>query len=294
MTTRLLLIVVILALGTGIVGGLLGIALLAPGQTSLEEDLHALSNRVDTLESCDEAFSSQISDLRSRSESLEARMDDLQANLALLKEGLASLKAAESAPSPQGESVKLAYVDMSGLLDEIFLPVTQALEVKQQDLQDLRTRYDQGEIDQRTYQQESLNLEVELLSVPLHWDLSLIQKMISSPEFSDLHADLVKLGEKVQSLERELQALRHCAAQQEEDLQDFLLRYKQLQSLLKQFDQLLSQTVASVLTRVTREIARAQGYALVLRKEEALYLDASQLEDLSPKVKERLPELFGP
>ena len=35
---------------------------------------------------------------------------------------------------------------------------------------------------------------------------------LPSPEFSDLHADLVKLGEKVQSLERELQALRHCAA----------------------------------------------------------------------------------
>ena len=52
--------------------------------------------------------------------------------------------------------------------------------------------------------------------------------------------------------------------------------------------------MASVLTRVTREIARAQGYALVLRKEDTLYLDGSQLEDLSPQVKERLPELFGP
>ena len=110
-----------------------------------------------------------------------------------------------------------------------------------------------------------------MLSVPLHWDLSLIQKLISSPEFSDLYASLVELGERAQSAERELQALRHSAAQEGEDLQDFLLRYKQLKSLLEQLDQLLSQTVASVLTRVTWEIARAQGYALVLRKEEALY-----------------------
>ena len=86
---------------------------------------------------------------------------------------------------------------------------------------------------------------MELLSLPLHWDLSLIQKMTSSPEFSDLHAGLVKLGEKVQSLERELQALRHCALH-------------------------------------NGDPGNRPGYALVLRKEEALYLDASQLEDLSP------------
>lgn len=196
--------------------------------------------------------------------------------------------------TPQGVPIKLAYIDISALLDEVFLPVTQALEVKQRDLRDLRAHYDQGQIDQRTYQQELLNLEVELLSVPLYWDLSLIQKMISSPEFSDLRATLVELGEKVQPLERELQALRHSAVQEVEDLQDFLFRYKQLQSLFEQLHQLLSQTVASVLTKVTQEIARAQGYALVLRKGGALDLDESQLEDLARLVKSRLPELFSP
>lgn len=200
----------------------------------------------------------------------------------------------ESHVTPQGVPIKLAYIDISALLDEVFLPVTQALEVKQRDLRDLRAHYDQGQIDQRTYQQELLNLEVELLSVPLYWDLSLIQKMISSPEFSDLRATLVELGEKVQPLERELQALRHSAVQEVEDLQDFLFRYKQLQSLFEQLHQLLSQTVASVLTKVTQEIARAQGYALVLRKGGALDLDESQLEDLARLVKSRLPELFSP
>jgi len=113
-----------------------------------------------------------------------------------------------------------------------------------------------------------------VLSVPLHWDLSLIQKLISSPEFSDLHAGLVELGEKVQSLERELEASGIARPR------------KGKTSKIS--------SSASVLTRVTREIARAQGYALVLRKEDTLYLDGSQLEDLSPQVKERLPELFGP
>ena len=97
---------------------------------------------------------------------------------------------------------------------------------------------------------------------------------LPSPEFSDLHAGLVELGEKVQSLERELEASGIARPR------------KGKTSKIS--------SSASVLTRVTREIARAQGYALVLLKEEALYLDASQLEDLSPKVKERLPELFGP
>ena len=90
-----------------------------------------------------------------------------------------------------------------------------------------------------------------MLSVPLHWDLSLIQKLISSPEFSDLHAGLVEFGEKVQSLERELEASSIARPRKEKTSK--------------------ISSSASVLTRVTWEIARAQGYALVLRKEEALY-----------------------
>lgn len=124
----------------------------------------------------------------------------------------------------------------------------------------------------------------------------------------DLQANLALLKEDFSSLKaaerapspweshaegHSVRLLRHSTAQ-EEDLQDFLLRYKQLQSLFEQLDQRLSQNVASVLTRVTRETARLQGYGLVLRKEDALYLDGSQLEDLSPQVRERLPELFGP
>ena len=97
-----------------------------------------------------------------------------------------------------------------------------------------------------------------MLSVPLHWDLSLIQKLISSPEFSDLHAGLVELGEKVQSLERELQALRHCAAHK-------------------------------------GDLGNRPGAGLCLGPAQGggPLLDGSQLEDLSPQVKERLPELFG-
>jgi len=294
MTTKLLTVAVLLALGTGLVGGLLGVALFSGSEevAALQDQLQGVSDRVGALETRLETVTTQASELASQVSGLQARLGELESAMEALRSEIASLRAAPGPGAVQTQSVgpKVAYVDLSGLLDEIFEPVSQAVAIKNQDLQDLRDRHEAGEIDDVTYQKEALKLEVELLAVPLHWDLSLIRKMASSPEFSDLKENLEELMDKVQPLENKVEALRQTAEQG--DFQSFLTKYQQLNSVFQQLDQLLSQVVTAMLTEVTRDIAQAQGYALVLRKQDALYLDESQLDDLSPQVKERLSELF--
>jgi Skp family chaperone for outer membrane proteins len=294
MTTKLLTVAVLLALGTGLVGGLLGVALFSGSEevATLQDQLQGLSDRVGALDKRLETVTTQASELASQVSGLQARLAELEGAMEALRSEIASLRAAPGPGAVQTQSAgpKVAYVDLSGLLNEIFEPVSQAVAIKNQDLQDLRDRHEAGEIDDVTYQKEALKLEVELLAVPLHWDLSLIRKMASSPEFSDLKENLEELMDKVQPLEKELDALRQTAEQG--DFQNFLAKYQQLNSVFQQLDQLLSQVVTAMLTEVTRDIAQAQGYALVLRKQDALYLDESQLDDLSPQVKERLSELF--
>jgi len=294
MTTKLLTVAVLLALGTGLVGGLLGVALFSGSEevSALQDQLQGVSDRVGALETRLETVTTQASELASQVSGLQARLGELESAMEALRSEIASLRAAPGPGAVQTQSagLKVAYVDLSGLLDEIFEPVSQAVAIKNQDLQDLRDRHEAGEIDDVTYQKEALKLEVELLAVPLHWDLSLIRKMASSPEFSDLKENLEELMDKVQPLENKVEALRQTAEQG--DFQSFLTKYQQLNSVFQQLDQLLSQVVTAMLTEVTRDIAQAQGYALVLRKQDALYLDESQLDDLSPQVKERLSELF--
>jgi len=294
MTTKLLTVAVLLALGTGLVGGLLGVALFSGSEevSALQDQLQGVSDRVGALETRLQSVTTQASELASQVSGLQARLGELESAMEALRSEIASLRAAPGPGAVQTQSAgpKVAYVDLSGLLDEIFEPVSQAVAIKNQDLQDLRDRHEAGEIDDATYQKEALKLEVELLAVPLHWDLSLIRKMASSPEFSDLKENLEELMDKVQPLENKVEALRQTAEQG--DFQSFLPKYQQLNSVFQQLDQLLSQVVTAMLTEVTRDIAQAQGYVLVLRKQDALYLDESQLDDLSPQVKERLSELF--
>ena len=75
-------------------------------------------------------------------------------------------------------------------------------------------------------------------------------------------------------------------------MQSFLLQYQQLSSQFQQLKQLLSQTLAVKFILITQEIARGGGYALVLRREDALYMDEAQVVDLTPLVRARLEGLL--
>ena len=289
MTGKTLLLVVLLALGTGLVGGLIGVALFSRGDTELAGRVDDLTARLEAVENSTNSAAAQLDELSASQKRLEDAVGELQAGLSAVEEKLAS---GVSAGPQTSSSLAVAYVDLTGLMDELFQSVQNTISFKDQELQDLRQKHESGEIDDETYKKESMSVEVELLAARLNWDLGLIDKMAASPEFSDLKQSLQELRKKLQPLQDQLDELKGAADQG--DLNSFFSLYQQLSTSLQQLDQLVSQVIQAMLADITQEVAQAQGYALVLRKEDALYLDTEQLADLTPQVKARVPELFSP
>jgi len=289
MTGKTLLLVVLLALGTGLVGGLIGVALFSRSDTELAGRVDDLTARLEAVENSTNSAAAQLDELSASQKRLEDAVGELQAGLSAVEEKLAS---GVSAGPQTSSSLAVAYVDLTGLMDELFQSVQNTISFKDQELQDLRQKHESGEIDDETYKKESMSVEVELLAARLNWDLGLIDKMAASPEFSDLKQSLQELRKKLQPLQDQLDELKGAADQG--DLNSFFSLYQQLSTSLQQLDQLVSQVIQAMLADITQEVAQAQGYALVLRKEDALYLDTEQLADLTPQVKARVPELFSP
>jgi hypothetical protein len=253
----------------------------------VEEELATLRQGLGELNDQAAVLTEEVGEVRGELAALGSRLTALEGEVSTLPTG------APLAPgqTPSG-TLALAYVDLTSLVEEIFTPIDQAVEIKRQDLADLQARHEAGEIDDATYQRESLLLEIELLAVPLHWYLDLIQRMIDSPEFADIKAPLEELLGVVQPLETQLEGLRTIAQAEQPDMQSFLIQYQQLSAQFQQLKQLLSQTLALKFIVITQEVARAGGYAVVLRREEALYLDQAQVADLTPQVRARLEGLL--
>jgi len=288
MTGKLLLLAVLLALGTGLVGGLIGVALFSGDTAALEDEISGLQGRLNSLEETTSTTASQVQETATNLAQLQEAVEGLRAELASLREAGVS-PAGLQTPSA---GLAVAYVDLTSLVNQIFEPVQTTVDFKNQELQDLRQRHEAGEIDDETYRRESLKVQVELLAAPLNWDLSLIQKMAASSEFADIQDRLEELRDSILPLRERLDELTSLAEQG--DITGFLTLYQQLSPVLQQLDQLISGVVQAMLADITRDIAQAQGYALVLRAEDALYMDEARITDLTQLVKARVPELFSP
>ncbi len=288
MTGKLLLLAVLLALGTGLVGGLIGVALFSGDTAALEDEISGLQGRLNSLEETTSTTASQVQETAANLAQLQEAVEGLRAELASLREAGVS-PAGLQTPSA---GLAVAYVDLTSLVNQIFEPVQTTVDFKNQELQDLRQRHEAGEIDDETYRRESLKVQVELLAAPLNWDLSLIQKMAASSEFADIQDRLEELRDSILPLRERLDELTSLAEQG--DITGFLTLYQQLSPVLQQLDQLISGVVQAMLADITRDIAQAQGYALVLRAEDALYMDEARITDLTQLVKARVPELFSP
>ena len=288
MTGKLLLLAVLLALGTGLVGGLIGVALFSGDTAGLEDEIQGLQGRLNSLQETVSTTAAQVQETAANLAQLQGALDGLRGELASLRETGVS-PAAVQTPSA---ALAVAYVDLTSLVNQIFEPVQTTVDFKNQELQDLRQRHEAGEIDDETYRRESLKVQVELLAAPLNWDLTLIQKLAASSEFADIQDRLEELRDSILPLRERLDELTALADQG--DITGFLSLYQQLTPVLQQLDQLISGVVQAMLADVTRDIAQAQGFALVLRTEDALYMDEAQLADLTQLVKARVPELFSP
>ncbi|MCD6320922.1 hypothetical protein J7L84_01585 [Candidatus Bipolaricaulota bacterium] len=288
-------VVLVGALVLGIAGGLLGGKLGAGKKGELESlsgDLAALEKRVSTLE--ERISGVDLGKLLAELSQLRNAVSSLQEEVKGLRETGATGGKAPVQTGGTAAGIRLASVDLEALLSDVLLPSTQAAKMKQEEMDDLRSHYQEGKIDEETYKRELLKLEVELLDIKLRRQLDLIHRMISSEEFSDIRGDLSQLEDKISPLEDEVQSLMEQAKQgvKEEKLQDFLGKYQELYTIFQQLEQLLSQTIMAKFAQIAAQIAKERGYAVLIRVQDALYVDPSQVDDLTPAVKERLKELF--
>ncbi len=290
MVRKLFLLVAVL--GLGFVGGFLGAKLASPqGDIELlREDIDAL---IDHVAGVKKALAS-LEGLPDEFATLRETVASLGRDVDRLKGEIASRPASPaSAPAPGTAGLKIAYVDLQGLLDEIFAPKASALEAHSAKLEDLSRAYQEEKIDKETYTKELLKLQVEGLKFQVDWSLALLRKLKAS--FGEISGVLQEVEDKLQPLEDQVKALEEKAGAgvPESELQDFFSQYQQLQLIFQQLEQLLSQTLTSMLAKIAGEVAAEEGVALVVQRKDVLYVDPAQIIDLSGKVKERAPEFFG-
>ncbi len=258
------------ALVLGLVGGLLAAKLFPASGTGAggvsADDLKKLADRVGAVES----------------------------RLSLVEGRVARL---ESSPTTGGTALKIAIVDAEDLFQKVFLPQVAteraAMEAKAREIQALQADFAAGRIKQDVYQQRYARLQAELIQAQLQVNMSMLNKMIASPGFLNLKADLESLRTQAAPLEAEVANMVREAQVTILDLTGFTNRLAQLQATFQQLDQLLTQVAAVKILEVTQQVAKEKGFDFVVRtKDVVMYRREGAITDLSPDVEGRLYALF--
>lgn len=263
------------ALVLGLVGGFVGTRLLSPKAASGSSPAAGSS-------------SDDVKKLTERIVAVEQRMGLLEGRVARV----------EAAPAATGAAgLKLGVIDAETLFQRVFLPQVQteraAMEAKAREIQTLQADFSAGKIKQDAYQQRYARLQAELMQLQLNVNLSMLNKMIASPGFLNLKADLEKLRSEAKPLETEVAALVKTAQVTILDLAGFTSRLQQFQVTFQQLDQLLTQVAAVKILEISQQIAREKGYDIVLRtKDVVMYRREATVVDLSSDVEGRLWALF--
>jgi len=215
---------------------------------------------------------------------LQARVQSLEGKVANL-------------PAASGTSLKIGVVDAENLFTTVFLPQVaaerSALQAKAQAIQDLQTKYAQGQIKQDAYQQQYAKLQAEYLQAQVQVNMSMLNKMIASPGFANLRADLQNLRDQAKPLADQVEALVKQAQVTILNVTDFLAQVQQLQAAFQQVDQLLTQVAAVKILEISQQVAQELGYDIVLRtKDVVMYQRAPAVANLTSEVEKRLWNLF--
>jgi len=222
----------------------------------------------------------------------------LAKDLGALQSRVQALEAKVSAlPAATGPAIKIGVVDAETLFTRVFLPQVaaerSALQAKGQAIQDLQTKYVQGQIKPDAYQQQYAKLQAEYLQAQVNVNMSMLEKMIASPGFANLRADLQNLRDQAKPLADEVADLVKQAQVVILDYTTFFNRLQQLQNAFQQVDQLLTQVAAVKILEISQQVAQEQGYDIVLRtKDVVMYQRAPTITDLTSEVEKRLWNLF--
>lgn len=189
-------------------------------------------------------------------------------------------------------------VDAEGLFVRVFLPQVESerrtLQAKAQAIQELQAKYAQGQIPAEAYQQEYAKLAAEYLEAQVQVNMSMLEKMLASPGFANLRADLQTLKDQAKPLADQVQNLVKQAQAVVLDYNAFSNQLQQLQAAFQQVDQLLTQVAAVKILEISQKLAQEKGFDIVLRtKDVVMYLRSPVISDLTADVEQTLWGLFA-
>ncbi|MGY4706696.1 hypothetical protein ACVNPS_02940 [Candidatus Bipolaricaulota sp. J31] len=289
---------IVVALVAGFVGGLVAGFILpqkgAPAGEELTARVEALEAKVGELS----GYGSRIKGVEAKVGEFEGKLTQLEGKLAHIEERLGGLEQKVAGLGTAGPGLKVGYVDADALFIKVFIPQVQAeravMEEKKRAISELQSRRMKGEIAEDEFKLQYYILQVELLQAQYNVDMSMLDKMIASPGFANLKADLERLREQASPAIDEVNKLLDEAKLGVVDEQAFMAKYQALQNAFQQLDQLLTQIAAQKIVEVTQAVAQEKGYDLVLRRKDVLvFRNAETVDDLSPLVEQRLWKLFG-
>ena len=267
----------------------------------LEQSITGLTKRLDSAETELEAFVQALEELRTATEEvrktlalhnpadIEARLQKIEKLLEELQKSIEALHVAQ---------VRIAVVDAEGLFTRVFLPQVEAerraLQAKAQAIQELQAKYAQGQIQAESYLREYAKLAAEYLEAQVQVNMSMLEKMIASPGFANLRADLQNLRDQDKPLADQVQNLLKQAQVVVLDYTTFSNQLQQLQIVFQQVDQLLTQVAAVKILEISQKLAQEKGFGIVLRtKDVVMYLRSPAISDLTADVEQALWVLFA-
>ena len=214
-----------------------------------------------------------------------------------LTDRVATLETRIAGITTTGAGLRVGVVNAEALFTRVFLPQVQteraAMEAKARDIRTLQADLAAGRIRQDAYQQRHARLQAELMQASLGVNIAMLDRMIASPGFLNLRADLEGLRTQALPLVTEVQAVVREAQVAILDLAGFAQRLQQLQAAFQQLDQLLTQVAAAKILELAEQVAREQGYDLVLRtRDVVMFRREPAVVDLSSDVEGRLWRLF--
>ncbi len=210
---------------------------------------------------------------------------------------VAGLEARLAGITTGGAGLKVGVVDAEALFTRVFLPQVgterAAMAAKARDIETLLGDYTAGRIRLDVYQQRHARLQAELIQASLNVNMAMLDRMVASPGFLNLRADLERLRVQATPLETEVQAVVREAQVAILDLAGFGNRLQRLQAAFQQLDQLLTQVAAMKILEISQQVAREQGYDIVLRtKDVVMFRREATVVDLSSDVEGRLGRMF--
>jgi len=196
-----------------------------------------------------------------------------------------------------GAGLKVGVVDPEALFTRVFLPQVRAeraaMDAKNREILALQADHTAGRIRLDAFQQRAARLQAELIQASLRVNMAMLDRMIASPGFLDLRAQLETLRTQAGPLGAGVEAVVREAQVVILDLAGFSGRLQQLHLTFQELDRLLTQAASVMILQFAQQVAREQRFDVVLRtRDVVMYRREATVLDLSGDVETRLWALF--